>query len=153
MIARLTHTKLKIDSQEGDVIITGDSGLDVYNAKQIINAIGRGFTPDQSLTLLNDENIFEVIKITDYSRNIKNDLHRLKARLIGREGTAKHTIEYLANVLLSVYGKTVCILGRVENVDTARHAINNLLTGSRHGKVYAYLERQRNLKETEKWQK
>jgi len=144
-ISRLTKTKIKIDSKEGDVTIAGEDGLNVYNARQVIYAISRGFNPNRALELLNENIIFEVINISDYARNLKNDLRRLKARLIGRNGKAKKTIEYLANVNLSIYGKTISIIGKPENVDTARHAINNLLSGSRHGKVYAYLERQRNL--------
>ena len=144
-ISRLTNTKIKVDSKEGDVLITGENGLGVYNAKQIINAIGRGFNPEKALMLLNDEIIFEVINIRDYARNLKNDLKRLKARLIGKQGKARDTIEALARVDLSIYGKTVAIIGKTENVDIARHAINNLLAGSRHGKVYSYLERQRKL--------
>jgi len=151
LISKLTHTKIKIDSKEGDVIIEGNNGLDVYNTKQIVRAIGHGFNPEQALNLLDDQNIFEVIRITDYSRNTKKDLHRIKARVIGREGKAKHTIEYLANVSLSIYGKTIGILGKVENVNIARHAINNLLAGSKHGKVYSYLEKKRKLRKSEKW--
>ena len=57
-IARLTNTKIKVDSKEGDVIITGEDGLGVYAAKQIVQAIARGFNPDKALSLLDDENIF-----------------------------------------------------------------------------------------------
>ena len=145
-IAKLTKTKIKVDSKEGDVIIMGEDGLEVYNAKQVIQAIARGFNPDKALNLLYEESIFEVINISEYARNLKNDLKRIKARLIGRKGKAKKTIEILANVEISIYGKTVGIIGKVENVDVARHAINNLLLGSGHGKVYSYLERQRKLK-------
>ncbi len=145
-ISQLTKTKIKVDSREGDVIITGDDGLGIYNAKKIISAIGRGFNPDRALTLLDEEYIFEIININDYARNTKNDLQRLKSRIIGRKGKAKETIEALSNVHLSIYGKTVSIIGKPENVDIARHAINNLLSGSRHGKVYSYLEKQKKLK-------
>ena len=145
-ISRLTSTKITVNSKEGDVLIEGEDGLDVYNAKKILQAIGRGFNPEIALTLLEGDIIFEVINITNYSRNTRNDLQRLKARLIGRKGKAKQMIQDLSNISLSIYGKTVSLLGKTEDVDTARHAINNLLSGSRHGKVYAYLERQRKLK-------
>lgn len=145
-ISKLTNTKITVNSKEGDVLIDGDNGLDVYNARQIINAISRGFNPDEALKLLNDENIFEIINISDYARNNKNDLKRIKGRLIGRNGKAKEMIQNLTNVSLSIYGKTASMIGKNDGVDTARHAINNLLSGSRHGKVYAYLERQRKMK-------
>ena len=145
-ISKATNTKIKVDSNEGDVIITGEDGLNVYNAKKIIQAIGHGFNPNKALRLLEEDKIFEMINMQDYARNSKDDLHRIKARIIGRKGKAKKMIQDLANVELSIYGKTVCIIGKSEDVDTARHAVNNLLSGSRHGKVYAYLEKQRKIK-------
>jgi|SRR3989344_4138932 len=144
-ISKLTKTKIKIDSKEGDIIIIGE-GLDAYNAKQIIHAIGRGFNPNKALILLEDERVFEIINIEDYSRKTKKDLKRLKSRIIGRKGRARQIIENLANVDLSIYGKTISIIGKIEDVGIARHAINNLLAGSKHGSVYAYLEKQRKLK-------
>lgn len=144
-ISKLTNTKLQINSQEGDIIINGDNGLDVYLAKKIINAIGRGFNPDIALTLLEEDKDIEIINIPIFSRKTKNDLTRVKARLIGREGKARKLIEQLANVEISIYGKTVSIIGGQINLNIARHAIINLLQGSEHGNVYSYLEKQKKI--------
>ena len=78
----------------------------------------------------------------EFSRN-KNDLVRIKSRLIGTEGRARKTIEDLAKVDVSVYGKTVCIIGKTDDVILARHGIVNLLAGSKHGNVYSYLEKKK----------
>jgi len=145
-ISKLTNTKLQINSQEGDIIINGDNGLDVYLAKKIINAIGRGFNPDIALTLLEEGKDIEIINIPIFSRKTKNDLTRVKARLIGREGKARKLIEQLANVEISIYGKTVSIIGGQINLNIARHAIINLLQGSEHGNVYSYLEKQKEIR-------
>lgn len=146
-IAQLTHTKIDINSKEGDIIIKGEDGLDVYLAKKIITAVGRGFNPEVSLTLLEEDKDLDVINIQNFARKTKNDLARVKGRLIGREGKARKLIENLADVEISVYGKTVSIIGDQVNLNIARHAVINLLQGSKHGNVYSYLERQRKLKE------
>ena len=146
-ISKLTNTKLQINSKEGDIIINGDDGFDIFLAKNIINAIGRGFNPEIALNLLNEENNIEIINIQNYSRKTKNDLKRIKARIIGREGNARKLIEDLADVEISIYGKTISIIGNQINLNIARHAIINLLQGSKHGNVYSYLEKQRKLRE------
>jgi len=75
-------------------------------------------------------------------------LRRIKARLIGREGLARELIERLANVEISIYGKTISIIGNATNLNVARHAVINLLQGSKHGNVYSYLEKQRKIRES-----
>ena len=49
----------------------------------------------------------------------------------------------MTETYLSVYGKTISILGRPENVTTARKAIESLLAGSPHASVYKWLEKKR----------
>ncbi|MEK6906937.1 MAG: KH domain-containing protein [Nanoarchaeota archaeon] len=142
-ISKLTHTKIKVNSKEGDIIINGNNGLDVYLAKKIIIAVGRGFNPEIALTLLEEDKDIEIINILNFSRKTKNDIKRVKARLIGREGIARKLMEQIANVEISIYGKTVSIIGNQFNLNIARHAVINLLHGSKHGKVYSYLEKQR----------
>lgn len=142
-ISKLTKTKLKIDSREGDVIIEGEDSIACYNTKKIIKAIGRGFNPDIALTLLDENNMFELIDIQEYCGKSKNGLRRIKARLIGTKGKARKLIENLTDTDICIYGKTVGVIGYQENVLLAKQAIKNLLQGSRHGNVYAFIENQK----------
>ena len=43
-----TKTKLDIDSEEGDVFVKGEEALGLFLAREIIQAIGRGFHPQNS---------------------------------------------------------------------------------------------------------
>lgn len=147
-IENKTHTKLKIDSKEGDIIITGEDSLNVYITKNIILAIGRGFNPDVALTLLNENNILEVIDMIDYTGKSKKKQIRVKSRLIGTKGKAKHNIERLTNTKISIYGKTVCIIGGIEDVNIAREGVESLLKGAPHGNAYRIIERKLSLKKT-----
>ena len=139
-IEKKTKTTLKINSEEGDIIIEGES-LNCYNCKKIIKAIGRGFNPKTALYLLDEDYYFELISIDDYSGKSKNNLTRIKARLIGIKGRAWRTIEKMTNTYLSIYGKTVGIIGLQEDVLLAKQALINLLQGSKHANVYAYIEK------------
>lgn len=141
-VERSTDTTLDIDSKEGDVRIVGNEALTLLAAREIVTAIGRGFNPDIALRLLKQDFSFELINIMDYAKS-KNDLARLRGRVIGKEGKSRDVIEQLTSTDICVYGKTVGIIGRVEDVPNARRAIESLLSGSVHASVYKWLERQR----------
>lgn len=137
-----TKTALTIDSEEGDVGVTGEDAVSLYSTRDIIRAIGRGFNPEIALLLLKQDYAFELIAIEDYVKN-KNQLPRVKGRVIGSEGKTRKLIEELTETYVCVYGKTVGIIGLVENVGIARRAIESLLSGSMHASVYRWLESKR----------
>ena len=144
-LQKLTSTTLKIDSDEGDVTIISEESIDVFNTKPIVQAIARGLNPEIAFKLLEEENCLEIIDITDFSLKSKKKLIRLKSRIIGAKGKARKNIEMLTHTDISVYGKTVSIIGTQENTYLAKRAIQNLLQGSRHGKVYGFIERSKKL--------
>lgn len=135
-----TKTKLTVDSKEGIVTITADDGLRIFIAKEVVRAIARGFNPDLALLLLKPDYLLEVISLADASRN-KNDQARLKGRIIGEQGKSRHFIEQMTGAYVMVYGKTVAIVGEVEQVTAARKAVEMIIQGSPHRNVYKWLER------------
>jgi len=140
----LTKTKLDIDSKEGDVSIKGKEALGLYAAREIIKAISRGFNPEVAQLLIKQDYAFELINLSQYSKT-KNDEKRLKGRVIGEKGKSRETIEDLTGAYISVYGKTIGIIGEITTVGLARKAIEFLLAGSPHAGVYQWLEKQRRL--------
>ncbi len=140
-LQKYSNTKIKINSEEGEVVISGEENLKVFLTKNIIKAIARGFNPDTAINLLRDNMYLEIINIPDFSKKSKKGLHRRKSRVIGTEGKARRNIERLTNTKISVYGKTICIIGTYEDISNARKAIEMLLQGSPHGNVYKWLEK------------
>lgn len=138
-----TKTKIDVDSKEGDVFIIGDDGLDLYNAKEVIVAIGRGFNPEIAKLLLKPDYCFESINIKDFAGKSKDVMTRLKGRVIGKEGKSRKIIEELTECHISVYGKTVSMVGNVDYIVYARTAIESLLRGSTHANVFRFLEKKR----------
>ena len=139
---KATHTQINIDSVEGDITIIGNDGLNMLIAKNIIQAIGRGFNPDIALDLLSDEMAFELIDLSTYARN-KNDIKRIKSRVIGSDGKARTMLENLTNTKITVYGKTVGIIGTISEVNITRRSLISLLQVARHGNVYAMIHREK----------
>ena len=50
----------------------------------------------------------------------------------------------MAEVDMAIYGKTVSLIGELENVMVAKEAVEMILNGSRHKSVYAFLENKKN---------
>ncbi len=141
-IEEFTQSKLEI-SKEGDVVILGEDGLLLYTAREIVRAIARGFNPKIALLLLKPDYAFEVINMNDLAGKNKNTLERLKGRVIGKGGRARAEIELLTDTNISVYGKTISIIGEIQQVSLARQALAMLLQGSMHKTVYQFLERKK----------
>jgi ribosomal RNA assembly protein len=138
-----TKTKIRVDSKEGDIFISGEDALGLYSCREVIRAIGRGFNPDIALLLLKADYCFDLIDLKEYAGKSKDTLIRIKGRIIGAEGRTRRLIEELTESYTCVYGKTVGIIGLPESTCVAREAIEKLLRGSPHSTVYKFLERKR----------
>lgn len=138
-----TNSKIFVNSDEGDVTISGDDSLGLFSAREIIKAIGRGFSPETALLILKSDYAFELLNIADYIGKSKKTTIRLKARVIGSEGKARKQIEEITDTKMSVYGKTIGIIGEAESVLLARRAIETLLAGATHASVYQWLEKKK----------
>lgn len=137
-----TKTAIKVDSQEGDVLVEGDDPISLLTVKDMIAAIGRGFNPELAQLLLKQDYVFEILDITDFLKG-KDHMVRVKGRVIGQEGKARKTIEDLTQCHISVFGKTIGIIGPVDFIMAAKRAVEMLLRGSPHSNVYRMLEKKR----------
>lgn len=131
---------LVIDSKTGDVIISGEEPIALMDCRVVVQAIGRGFSPEIAFSLFRENEIMEIMDITEYTGKSKKKMERLKGRVIGSEGKARKMVESITETSVSVYGRTVAVIGEIEQVSLARRALEMLLSGSPHGNVYRWLE-------------
>lgn len=136
-----TKTRLNI-TKDGEVTLAGSDALLLYTAREIVQAIGRGFNPQIALLLLKTDYSLEIINVKDFAQS-KNKIERLKGRVIGQSGKARKEIERLTETFISVYGKTIAIIGEIPGVANAGRAVEMLLQGSRHSSVFAFLEKKK----------
>lgn len=138
--------KVELNSKTGDCNIIPDEEndsfgpLNVYTAQKIINAISRGFNPDKAMKLMEDEYdiaIFNLLKILGKS---ERRLKRIKGRIIGRDGEIRKAIERYAESHVSVYGKTVSVIAKYEELLLAKKAIEMIINGMPHHTVLKFLE-------------
>jgi ribosomal RNA assembly protein len=139
--------ELKINSESGDVGVTlktshGDSAI-LFKVENIINAIGRGFSPEKALKLLDESVILEVIDLKDYVGKSRSEIERVKGRLIGEKGKTRRIIEETSGAKISIYGYTISIIGEEGQLEVAKQAIEMLIKGSQHGTVYRFLHHKR----------
>lgn len=135
-----------------DLVIDGDTGnveikvkpdqTDVsvlFVVKNLVQAIGRGFSPKNAFTLMNDDYDIIIVDLEEYVGNNKNAQNRIKGRIIGKEGKSRAMIEELTECLVSVYGGTVGIIGPYEMLTVAKEAVEMLINGSFHKTVWNHL--------------
>src|SRR3990167_8651753 len=132
-------TKTKITAGEEEIIIDGES-IGVLDAESVIKAIGRGFSPVHAELLMDEENTLVIIELPKGEKTQK----RLKSRLIGTRGKSRRNIERLTGTYISVYGKTVSVIGKYHNVDLAEQALKKVIAGIPHRSVYEFLEGKQN---------
>ena len=137
------HVQLSIESEEGDVVVTGEDSVNVFETMHFVKAVARGFNPELAQLLFDESYSFDLISISDFSGKSKKTMMRLKGRVIGQEGKARKMIESMTETSISVYGKTIGIIGKIEDVAMSRQAVEMLLEGAPHGNVYKWLEDKR----------
>lgn len=135
------RAECKIIVERNSVIIDGDS-YNEYNAKNIVQAMGRGFRLGTALRLLNEEYFFENIDLGDITAN-KEKVKRIKARVIGREGKTKLYIESVSGAVMEVYGDNVSLIGGINEIRIAKAGINILIDGGKHSTAYMVMEKER----------
>ena len=140
--------ELEIDSDAGDVHISvteyATDPSTLFRAKDVVTALGRGFSPEHAFRLVRDEDVLmELIDLRGVFGKSEDDLKRVKGRIIGMNGKTRRIIEELTDANVAVYGHTVGVIGTLEQVQVARVAIEMLVKGSMHSTVYRFLHRKR----------
>lgn len=145
-IADVTGITVSVDSSTGDVMIDESLSKDptyALKVRDLVIAIGRGFSEEKAMMLLDEDTYLQVLDIKEYAGRSKARLAQIKARVIGTRGKTRRIVEELTGVDVSVYGHTVSIIGDSIQLPIARQAIEMLLRGSEHAAAYRFLERKR----------
>ncbi len=134
--------QMEIDSESGEITITANDAERMlpFKAIEITTAIGRGFSPPRAMRLLEENNSLHIIDLREFAGKAQSQIERIKGRIIGEKGKARRNLERLSNTYISVYGRTVAIIGEPGDLKTAASAITALSSGRMHGAVYGKLE-------------
>ena len=129
---------VKIDIKGKQVTIDGEA-VNEFEASHIVEAIGFGFSTKKALLLKDPEYTFRRIRIKDFTR--RKNLEDVRARIIGKEGKSKKTIEDISGVYLELNKNEVGLIGPTEDIEQETAALTNLIKGTKHANVYKKLEK------------
>ena len=96
MIEEACGGSLAIDSQSGDVSISWEGEPDPIKRMKVpdvISAIGRGFSPERAVQLLEDDFFLRMYDIREWVGRQPNQTRRMRSRLIGTNGRIRTLIE------------------------------------------------------------
>ncbi len=150
-IAKFKEHGITIKVNVGDLTIEyeGEDAYEELKAGNVITAMAEGGVPTNiAFQLFTDDNILKTIDLEDYFSSPK-DLRRVMGRIIGTHGRTKLIIEEITETDVQITGNKIYIIGNLEGVELASEAINALIRGAPHKKVYHLLEsKRRNIKES-----
>jgi ribosomal RNA assembly protein len=126
---------VKFSFEDNLVKIDGE-GLNLFQAKTVTKAIARGFSPRKAFRLFDEEEFLEIIEFPGKDNKVK----LTRSRMIGTKGKTRKMIERFSGCSVSVYGKTVSLIGKYEQLVIAREAVSMIIRGSKHSKVYGFLQ-------------
>jgi ribosomal RNA assembly protein len=131
--------KVRIGFGKGSVTIKG-SELNEYLVEKVIHAIDFGFNVDDALLLMNEDFVLEFIEVKEHTR--RKNLVDVRASIIGTGGKARKTIENLTGSEIVISGNTIGVIVDSDHLSAVVQGIESLIQGSKHGNVFAYLEKQ-----------
>jgi len=126
---------VEINIEGNEVKISGNT-VDILKVRDIILAIGRGFSPEHAYALENDDYMIDIINLSSFSPNRQKVI---RSRVIGRGGKIRSAIEDATKCYVSVYGKTISIIGNWKDVKNARKIIEMLINGAEHTTILKIL--------------
>jgi len=164
-IEKRCSVSVDVDSSDGIVTVKRGDGMEgpggaggggagdalgPFKAAEIVSAIGRGFAPDRAMSLLDEGRSLHVVDLREFAGRSPSQIGRIKGRIIGERGRARRSMESLTGASISVYGRTVAVIGTAASLRLAVEAITSLSSGSMHGAVYGRLEAARRRQKAER---
>jgi ribosomal RNA assembly protein len=158
-ICKMCNVEIEVVSKTGQITIASTTkNFDengALKARDIVNAISNGFSPERAFRILDEESLFQVLDLRNFTTST-NSTNRIKGRLIGEKGKARKNIEELTNTFISIYGHTVSLIGNYEETKLALDAIMLLVNGRSHKTVYEMLyqaKRKSKIEKLQLWEK
>lgn len=135
------NCKIKVNSKTGETRIDSENPVNVFIMSNVINAINLGHNPDRAMKLEDENYVLDVIDVKSMIRRGEDRLKVVIGRIIGKEGSTRKVIEEITKCYISIEDNFVSVIGPYENISVVHEAIEKLINGAAHSKIYAFLER------------
>ncbi len=133
--------KLEFNPKDLTVEFESDDAFVELKAKDVLTALGiGGVNYREALRLFSEEYILKIVDLSDITNDRERDIHRIMARIIGTDGKTKLIIEQITEVSMTIKDDKIYVIGTLEGVHLASEAIESIVRGAEHRKVYRLLE-------------
>jgi len=129
---------VKITNRGKEVTIRGKPEEE-YIAEKVVDALNFGFPFKIAILIKEEDFIFEIINIKDYTN--RKDLERIRARLIGKKGKTLKTLNQLTKCYFELKDNYIGIIGFPEYIQNAQEAVVEIIRGAKQSNVYNFLEK------------
>jgi ribosomal RNA assembly protein len=138
--------KIKLDNNNSVLEFYADDPFLELKGKDVLTAFSLSegsIDLDRALGLFSEDTYLKIIDLGDIYRDNEKDIKRILARIIGTNGKTKLIIEQITESSITIYKDKIFIIGFLEEIHLAHEAIDSLMAGTTHRKVYSLLERGR----------
>ena len=129
---------VKITNRGKEVSIRGKPS-DEYIAEKVIDALNFGFPFSVAILIKEEDFIFEIINIKDYTK--RHDLERVRARIIGKKGKTLKTLCSLTKCYFELKDNHIGVIGSGEYLESGQQAVISIIQGTKQSNVYTFLEK------------
>jgi len=112
-----------------------------YIAEKVIQALDFGFPYAAAILIQEQDFIFEIINIKDYTKRYDKEV--VRGRIIGKGGKTLKTLSSLTQCYFELKDNRVGIVCDADNFEVPQQAVISLIQGSKTSNVYKTLERNR----------
>ncbi len=134
---------IKLDRENESLEYGCDDPYIELKAKDVLTAVVLGIKEqrfqDAALSLFSDSFVLKIVDLSEVLGS-KEDIHRVLSRIIGTNGKTKRIMEEITETNITISDNKILIIGMPEGVGLASDAINAIIRGSPHKKVYRLLE-------------
>jgi KH domain-containing protein len=129
---------LKITVENKKVSLDGKPEEE-YLGEKVIQALDFGFPFRNALEIVEENKMFEIMNIKDYTK--RKDFKSIRARIIGKGGKTLKVLGDLTHCSFEIKDNQIGIIGSPEEILNGEKGMESLIRGAKQSNVYSYLEK------------
>lgn len=137
---------IKLDNENLTIEFHSNNPFIELKGKDVLNAfcLSEGsIDVRRVLSLFSEDTYLRIIDLGEIYNDNEKTIKRILGRVIGANGKTKLIIEEITESSVTIYKDKIFIIGFIEEIHLAYEAIDILMSGATHKKVYTFLEKGR----------
>jgi len=137
----LTLCNVEIDKQNLRAIIKAkDLKSDILKMRDFLISLSHGIDEENAFKIIKYDMILYIINLKNIFDS-KDDIKRILGRIIGENGKIKQKISEITECSIYIDNSNIVLIGSFEDVEYAKQAIQILVDGSPHSRLFKFLDK------------